>query len=32
MNISASLQKRLIDNGMPDAQLKRLLRKEAEIA
>lgn len=29
--ISASLQKRLIDNGMPDIQLRNLLRKE-EIA
>ena len=31
-NISPSLQKRLIDNGMPAAQLQAMLWKEAEIA
>ena len=31
-NISDSLQKRLVDNGMPDAYLKKLLRKEADTA
>nr|WP_195377275.1 CpaF/VirB11 family protein [Anaerotruncus rubiinfantis] len=32
MNISPSLQKRLIDNGMPDVQLQTMLGKETEIA
>ena len=32
MDISPSLQRRLVDNGMPDTQLQSFLRKEAETA
>jgi pilus assembly protein CpaF len=32
MDISQSLQRRLVDNGMPDTQLQLFLRKEVETA